>query len=92
MNLILFVFLFVGMVFVMIGFIKSQKNCPPPRIEYRFVPRSFVEEQESPVPVTDIFASMFYDSSSFINHESSKLIPPPNMQQHQMNKFFISQN
>jgi len=92
MNLVLFVLLFVGMVFVMIGFIKSQKYCPPPKVEYKFVPRSFQEEQESPVPVTDIFATMFYDTSAFINHESSKLLAPPNMQQHQMNKFFISQN
>jgi hypothetical protein len=80
------------MIFVMIGFIKSQKHCPAPKVEYRFVPRSLQEEQESPVPVTDIFASMFYDTSAFINHESSKLLGPPNMQQNQMNKFFISQN
>lgn len=92
MNLILFVFLFVGMVFIMVGYLRAQQNCAPPRVEYKFIPRTFIEEQESPVSVTDIFASMFYDSNNFINHESSKLLPPPTMQQKQMNKFFISQN
>jgi hypothetical protein len=91
MRLTLFVLLFAGVALVLIGFIRTQKYCPPPKIEYRWVPRSFVEEQQSPVPVTDIFASMFYESTPFINTESSKLLPPPTTQQMDINKFFISQ-
>ena len=92
MQLTLFVILFAGAVIVLIGYVKSQKYCPPPKIEYRFVPRTFVEEQQAPVPVTDIFASMFYESSPFINTESSKLLGPPTQQQMDINKYFISQN
>lgn len=90
MRLTLFVLLFAGVILIIVGFVKTQKYCPPPKIEYRWVPRSFVEEQQSPVPVTDIFASMFYESTPFINTESSKLLPPPT-QQLDINKFFISQ-
>lgn len=90
MRLLLFVLLFTGTALVLVGVLKSQQHCPPAKIEYRWVPRTFVEEQESPVPVTDIFASMFYESSPFINTESSKLLPPPT-QMRDINKFFISQ-
>jgi hypothetical protein len=92
MRILLFVLLFLGLALIFIGFIRANRHCPPLKIQYRWVPRSFVEEQQSPVPVTDIFASMFYDSTAFINHESSKLIPPPNIAQHQIGKFFISAN
>lgn len=92
MKITLFVLLFIGAMFIMVGFIRSQKFCPPTKIEYRFVPRTFVEEQQEPAPVSDIFASMFVESSPFINTESSKLLPPPNLQQKDINKFFISQN
>jgi hypothetical protein len=88
----LFVVLFIGAVLILVGFIRSQKFCPPPQVEYRYVPRTFVEEQQEPVPVSDIFASMFIESSPFINTESSKLLPPPNLQQRDINRFFISQN
>lgn len=91
MDLTLFVLLAVGLIFVVVGFIRSQRHCPPKQIEYRYVPRSFVEEQADPTPVTDIFAKMFYESSNFINSEASKLLPPPTQVQ-PTNKMFISQN
>jgi hypothetical protein len=59
-------------------------------VEYRYVPRTFIEEQEDPTPVTDIFARMFYDSQPFISHEASKLMAAPNVQQKDINKFFVS--
>jgi hypothetical protein len=89
-NWLLLTLLFAGLVLITVGYVNAKSYCPPPRVEYRFVPRTFVEEQESPVPVTDIFASMFFESTPFINTESSKLLPPPTQQQ-PINKFFISQ-
>lgn len=91
-NLVVFVLLFIGAALVLIGYMLSQPHCPPPKIEYRFTPRTFVEEQQSPAPVTDIFAPMFYESSFLINHESSKLLPPPTQQAVDINKFYISLN
>lgn len=90
MNVLLLIFILVGFVFIVIGFVKAHRNCPPQKVEYRFVPRSFVEEQESPVPVTDIFAKMFYESTPFISH-STRPLPPPT-QVRDINKYFISQN
>lgn len=90
MNVILLILLLIGFVFITIGYVKGAKRCPPARIEYRYVPRTFIEEQESPTSVTDIFASMFFESTPFINH-STRPLPPPT-QQSDINKFFISQS
>lgn len=90
MNVLLLLLLLIGFVFVVIGYVKTGKRCPPRRIEYRYTPRNFVEEQESPTPVTDIFAKMFFESSPFISH-STRPLPPPT-QQSDINKFFISQS
>jgi hypothetical protein len=32
-------------------------------VEYRYIPRTFKEEQEIPVPLFDVFGSMFTESS-----------------------------
>ena len=84
--------MFCAIVFVAVGYIRATQHCPPRKIEYRFVPRSFVEDAKSPVPVTDIFAKMFFESTPWISHEAGKLLPPPNLQQKDIGKFFISQS
>lgn len=37
--------LLLGIVVIVIGFLKNRQTCPPPRIEYRFIPRSLLDEQ-----------------------------------------------
>lgn len=91
MNLFLLLLLLIGFVFIVMGFVKANRNCPAPKIEYRFTPRSFVEDQESPVPVSDIFARMFFESSSFLVNHGTRPLPPPSKVR-DVNKYFISQN
>lgn len=90
MNVLLLTLLFIALVLIVLGYIKATYHCPPRKVEYRYVPRSFIEDQKEPVPVTDIFAKMFYESQPWISHEAGKLLPPPNLQQKDINKFFIS--
>jgi hypothetical protein len=35
----------MGIITIIIGALKTRQQCPPPRIEYRFVPRSLLDEQ-----------------------------------------------
>jgi hypothetical protein len=44
-------------------FFVNEKKCPDPVIEYRFVPRTFKEEQENPTSVNDLFSNMFQENS-----------------------------
>ena len=55
--------LFIGIVLIVVGYTKSTLKCPPPKIEYRFVPRNFFEEQISPDQVSKNFQSMFSSDS-----------------------------
>lgn len=83
--------MFIAIVCVVVGYLKATQHCPPRKVEYRYVPRTFIEDANEPVPLTDIFAKMFVESSPWISHEAGKLLPPPNLQQKDIGKFFISQ-
>ena len=67
MNSIAILILFVGIVFLIVGYNKSTNICPRPRIQYRFLPRSFYDEQFNPVTVSDVFSSMFSAPDSWLD-------------------------
>jgi hypothetical protein len=46
--------------------LDAIKQCPKPIIEYRYVPRSFKEEQAEPIPIKDIFGTMFANPSPWM--------------------------
>lgn len=56
-----FFLLFAGIVLVAIGYIQQEKLNVPPRVEYRYVPRSFKEEQAVSTPILSVFGQMFSD-------------------------------
>jgi len=49
----------------MIGIMRNNYKCQP-QIIYRYIPRSFIEEQEEPVYVGDIFKAMFANQTPWI--------------------------
>jgi hypothetical protein len=61
MKALVFLLMFVGFVFVVIGFVKTNQECPPPIVQFRYIPKTFNEEQNVRVPVTSIFGKMFSD-------------------------------
>jgi hypothetical protein len=63
---ILFILFFIGLVFVIIDVTKNYNKCPPNKTVYRFIPRTFKEEQENPVPVEDLFTKMFNQPEPWI--------------------------
>jgi hypothetical protein len=62
--------LIIGIILLFIVYeiisIKIMKKCPKPYIEYRYVPRSFKDEQDEPVPIDDIFNKMFAKPSPWM--------------------------
>lgn len=65
-----FFFLFLGIVMITIGYIKADK--PEPIVEYRYVPRSFKEEQENPIPLMANFGTMFTERTPWQKYRSYK--------------------
>lgn len=89
-NTIINLLLIVGIMFIIVGLVglfinhSSKKNT---KIIYKYVPRTFWEEQESPIPVSDIFVTMFSEPSPWVSSIKTYDIE----KQEKINKYFISQ-
>ena len=51
--------LFFGIVMMTIGYTRMTFKCPPPQIEYRYIPNTVFEEQIYNQGVIKNFATMF---------------------------------
>ena len=64
-NKIILFIIFCIIMFIIIEFVKlnTMNKCPKPVIQYRFVPRTFNEDQNDPIYVSEIFRNMFNEQS-----------------------------
>ncbi len=51
MKSIILLLALVGVLMVGFGFIQNNMQCPPSRIEYRYVTKAFTEEQQVSTPL-----------------------------------------
>jgi len=84
---ILLLLLIIGIILIAISISKTQQSCPPQKIVYKYVPRTFDEEQDEPVYASDIFKAMFTQPSAWNNG----LLEFDRSKQDSINKYFISQ-
>ena len=56
-----FFFMFVGIILIVVGYLQEEVRNKPNRVEYRYVPRTFEEEQASQPPILSVFGAMFSD-------------------------------
>jgi len=59
MRSIVLFFLFLGTIFISVGYVKTNMMCPPPLIHYKYIPQTFTQEQHDIKPVSNIFSKMF---------------------------------
>ena len=57
-SLIIIIFI-IGIVFVFVGYSEKKYHCPSPKIEYRYIPRSFYEEQVTGSDLKNIYSNIF---------------------------------
>jgi hypothetical protein len=69
-SILLFVFL-IGIFMVLFGYSKNFQKCPEPQIEYRYIPRSFYEEQMSPPEIFKSFNGMFNDKDTWFSYPTN---------------------
>ena len=55
--------LFIGIILIISGYFKKIYTCPPTKIEYRYIPRNFYEEQNSEVNLKGLYSDIFDKSS-----------------------------
>jgi len=65
-RFIVLVLFLIGVIFIIIELTKSYNECPAKKIEYRYLPRTFKEEQESQVPIDDVYGTMFAQASPWV--------------------------
>ena len=88
MKSIIVLLSFIGIVAIIIGYVNQLKQCPPPKIEYRYIPRSFEDEQNDPVKVSKLFRNMFEMPSPWVAGWRQGYIKPNIFK---INRFNISQ-
>lgn len=84
---LLLLLLVIGIILVVIELSKSDKKEVQEKIVYRYIPRTFDEEQNEPVYPSDIFRAMFTQPSTWIG-ETTDL---DTRKRESINRFFISQ-
>ena len=45
MKVVVWFFFIVGWTLLIAGYVQSYQQCPPSKIEYRYIPRSLLNEQ-----------------------------------------------
>jgi hypothetical protein len=60
--------IFLGILFVVVEVVRINAGLTekPPKIIYRYIPKTFEEEQIDPIPVSDIFETMFSQPSPWV--------------------------
>ena len=66
MKSIVILLFMVGVIMILVGYTRQYSICPNPRIEYRYIPRTFYDEQLSSQNVLKQFSSMFEEQNPWI--------------------------
>lgn len=66
-------FLIFGLIMVISGYYKNKQMCPPTKIEYRYIPRNFYEEQNSENNLSEAFSDMFNKSDVWTKYPLSDI-------------------
>ena len=77
----------VGLICTIISITKQVTVQPQQQIIYKYIPRTFQEEQDNPVFVSDIFKDMFEKPSPWV----ASVTNVDYQNKKELNNFFISQ-
>ena len=67
MNIIVYILVLLGVVSISLAIFRSEKDCPPQKIEYRYIPNYQLDVQysEENMP-SKVFSDMFKISSPWV--------------------------
>lgn len=77
----------MGIISMTISITRNVSKCPEQKIIYKYIPRTFEEEQDEPVYVSDIFQTMFSQSSPWVISMNAI----DTRKNEEINKYFVSQ-
>jgi len=63
MKSIILILFIVGVICISAGYSKQNMHCPPSVVQYRYIPKTFNEEQSTQEPLISVYGSMFSNES-----------------------------
>ena len=54
MRTIVMLLALAGIIFVAVGYVQNNLQCPPPTIQYRYVTKTFDDEQNDQEPILSV--------------------------------------
>jgi hypothetical protein len=67
MKSLVFLLMLIGFVFITIGVVRSNQHCPPPKVQYRYIPKTFEQQQREEPHLTSTYRDMFEKDSPWLN-------------------------
>jgi hypothetical protein len=67
MRSIVLFFTFIGVILITVGYVKTNMKCPPPLVQFKYLPKTFDEEQNRPLPITNVFGKMFSADTPWVS-------------------------
>ena len=64
---------FLAIIFIVYSLTKAYNKCPEPKIEYKYIKRTFNQEQNDPVELKKIFGKMFDEPSPWVGYTDRDL-------------------
>jgi len=72
MKSVVILLLIIGIVMIIMGYYREYSKCPNPIIEYRFIPRTFYDEQLSTPNLMKQFSGLFEDENVWLKDRNIK--------------------
>lgn len=88
MNLIRVIFA-IAVILIIVSLTRAYYECPQNKTVYRYIPRTFIEDQENPVPLDDVFYAMFNNPTPWV--ASVDIERKKNDIGENLNRYYISQ-
>lgn len=85
MKSLIIILTFLGIIGIAVGYVNQIKKCPPSKVEYRYIPRTFEQDQENPVKVIEMYNSMFMQPTPWVRGINFK----PTRKE--VDRYFVSQ-
>lgn len=68
-----FILFFTAVISIVYSLTKAYNQCPEPKIEYKYIKRTFNQEQDNPVAIKKIFGTMFDQPSPWVGYTDRDL-------------------
>lgn len=88
MNTLIILLLSVSIIFILVDIIRTftKRLDQTPKVIYRYIPRTFEEELQDPVYVSELYGGLFEQPSPWV----SSLREVDTKKQEQINNYFIN--